>query len=86
MLSEWLVEVPEDLDVSWFLKICPVGHRCLVVAHKVIINITVPFKKIITLFFCRIQLKVLINMVHINVLLIQYYQVVLQRYLLKVLH
>lgn len=34
-MSEWLAEIPEDLDVAWFFKICPIGHRCLVVAHKV---------------------------------------------------
>lgn len=37
MLSEWLVDVPEDLDVNWFAKLCPTGHHCLVVASKVII-------------------------------------------------
>ncbi|GBM83743.1 Snurportin-1 [Araneus ventricosus] len=34
MLSEWLVEVPDDLEEQWFLKLCPVGKRCLIVASK----------------------------------------------------
>lgn len=35
MLSEWLTEIPEDFDVSWVMKMCPVGKRNLVVAMKV---------------------------------------------------
>lgn len=35
MLSEWLIDVPDDLDVNWFIKICPLGHRCIVIAQKV---------------------------------------------------
>ncbi|XP_055946653.1 snurportin-1-like isoform X2 [Argiope bruennichi] len=34
MLSEWLVEVPGDLADQWYLKLCPVGKRCLIVASK----------------------------------------------------
>lgn len=32
MLSEWLVDVPEDLAELWYLVPCPKGHRTLVVA------------------------------------------------------
>ncbi|KFM80636.1 hypothetical protein X975_25159, partial [Stegodyphus mimosarum] len=32
MYSEWLVEVPSDLESQWFLMLCPVGKRCLVVS------------------------------------------------------
>lgn len=32
MLSEWLVEVPCDINTEWLLKLCPVGKRSLVVA------------------------------------------------------
>lgn len=35
MLSEWLVDVPEDLAELWYLVPCPVGHRTLVVATAV---------------------------------------------------
>ncbi|XP_064474621.1 snurportin-1-like isoform X2 [Ornithodoros turicata] len=34
MLSEWLVDVPEDLEENWIVVPCPVGKRCLVVAYK----------------------------------------------------
>jgi len=34
MLSEWLVDVPADFSSEWLLKICPVGHRSLVVATR----------------------------------------------------
>ncbi|KAG8192213.1 hypothetical protein JTE90_009973 [Oedothorax gibbosus] len=34
MLSEWLVEVPSDLESLWYLVLCPVGKRCLVVASR----------------------------------------------------
>ena len=36
MLSEWLVEVPDDFSRSWFMVPSPVGKRCLVVASRVI--------------------------------------------------
>merc|ERR1719150_3415524 len=32
MLSEWLVEVPEDMTEKWLLILCPEGRRNLVVA------------------------------------------------------
>eukprot|EP00092_Neocalanus_flemingeri_P017977 GFUD01019453.1.p1 GENE.GFUD01019453.1~~GFUD01019453.1.p1 ORF type:complete len:411 (-),score=118.70 GFUD01019453.1:792-2024(-) len=32
MLSEWLVEVPEDLEKNWLLLLCPEGRRNFVVA------------------------------------------------------
>lgn len=34
MLSEWLVEVPADLEEEWQLVVCPVGKRCLVVSSR----------------------------------------------------
>lgn len=34
MLSEWLVEVPEDFSDKWLMFVCPVGKRCLVVSAK----------------------------------------------------
>ncbi|KAG9337015.1 hypothetical protein JZ751_029874 [Albula glossodonta] len=34
MLSEWLVDVPPDLDTEWLMVVCPVGKRCLVIASK----------------------------------------------------
>lgn len=34
MLSEWLVEVPEDLEKNWLLLLCPEGRRNLVVASN----------------------------------------------------
>jgi hypothetical protein len=35
MFSEWLEEVPNDLEDKWIMVICPVGKRCLVVASGV---------------------------------------------------
>merc|ERR1719221_2240496 len=32
MMSEWLVEVPEDLADKWLLILCPEGRRNLVIA------------------------------------------------------
>ncbi|KAJ7326124.1 hypothetical protein OS493_027975 [Desmophyllum pertusum] len=32
MLSEWLVDVPDDLQQEWFMVVCPVGKRNLVIA------------------------------------------------------
>jgi len=32
MLSEWLVEVPEDLETAWLLILCPEGRRNFVIA------------------------------------------------------
>lgn len=34
MLSEWLIEVPNDFNIEWLMVSCPVGKRCLVVAFK----------------------------------------------------
>jgi snurportin-1 len=34
MLSEWLVEVPEDLNTNWILILCPEGRRNFVVASN----------------------------------------------------
>lgn len=36
MFSEWLIEVPNDLDQNWIMAVCPVGKRCLVVASEVL--------------------------------------------------
>lgn len=33
MLSEWLVEVPEDFAQEWSMVLCPVGRRSLVVTN-----------------------------------------------------
>lgn len=35
MLSEWMSEVPTDLEEAWLFKVCPVGVRNIVVAYKV---------------------------------------------------
>lgn len=35
MFTEWLCELPIDLEENWFVKFCPYGKRCLVVAEKV---------------------------------------------------
>lgn len=35
MLSEWLIEKPEDFDEMWLGVICPVGKRCIVMASHV---------------------------------------------------
>ncbi|NXD29355.1 SPN1 protein, partial [Spelaeornis formosus] len=34
MLSEWLVDVPSDLEQEWVVVVCPVGKRALVVASQ----------------------------------------------------
>ena len=34
MLSEWLVEVPDDFEEKWQMYVCPIGKRCLVIAAK----------------------------------------------------
>ncbi|XP_046574481.1 LOW QUALITY PROTEIN: snurportin-1-like [Haliotis rubra] len=34
MYSEWLVEVPQDLEKEWLLVVCPTGKRRLVIAAK----------------------------------------------------
>lgn len=38
MLSEWLSELPEDLENSWLIKLSPLGQRRLVIASKVILK------------------------------------------------
>lgn len=35
MLSEWMLDIPEDFTQSWLMKLCPEGKRCLVVARAV---------------------------------------------------
>ena len=35
MLSEWVIDPPEDLENQWVMVVCPEGKRLLVVAHKV---------------------------------------------------
>lgn len=35
MLSEWLVDIPAELDTDWLMVVCPVGKRSLIVASKV---------------------------------------------------
>ena len=35
MLSEWLVEVPNDFEENWIMVPSPIGKRCLLVASKV---------------------------------------------------
>ncbi|KAJ7998299.1 hypothetical protein DPEC_G00221250 [Dallia pectoralis] len=34
MLSEWLVDIPQELDTDWLMVICPTGKRSLIVASK----------------------------------------------------
>uniref|UniRef100_A0A224Z910 Snurportin-1 n=1 Tax=Rhipicephalus zambeziensis TaxID=60191 RepID=A0A224Z910_9ACAR len=34
MLSEWLVDIPEDFAENWLVVPCPVAKRCLVVSSK----------------------------------------------------
>ncbi|XP_070809687.1 snurportin-1 [Pituophis catenifer annectens] len=34
MLSEWLIDVPPDLDLEWLFVVCPIGKRALVVASR----------------------------------------------------
>ncbi|XP_027568064.1 snurportin-1 [Pipra filicauda] len=34
MLSEWLVDVPSDLEQEWVVVVCPVGKRALIVASR----------------------------------------------------
>ena len=35
MQSEWLVDVPDDFNETYFTLPCPVGKRCLVVTSDV---------------------------------------------------
>ncbi len=34
MLSEWMVEVPDDLQDNWMMVVCPIGQRCLVISSR----------------------------------------------------
>ncbi|XP_053405352.1 uncharacterized protein LOC123523052 [Mercenaria mercenaria] len=34
MLSEWMVEVPDDFEEEWLMVMCPWGKRCLIVSAK----------------------------------------------------
>lgn len=34
MLSEWLVDVPVDFESKWFMVVCPVAKRCLIISHN----------------------------------------------------
>lgn len=34
MLSEWMVDVPEDLTTEWIMVVCPVGKRSMVIAAR----------------------------------------------------
>lgn len=34
MLSEWLVDRPEDFERDWLMLVCPIGRRSLVVASR----------------------------------------------------
>lgn len=34
MLSEWLLDPPDDFEHNWYTIICPIAKRCLVIAAK----------------------------------------------------
>jgi snurportin-1 len=34
MLSEWMIEVPDNFDDDWLMIVCPVGKRCAVVSSQ----------------------------------------------------
>ena len=34
MLSEWLVDVPEDFLEKWFVVVCPIGKRSLIISSN----------------------------------------------------
>lgn len=34
MLSEWLVDVPVDFESKWYMVICPIAKRCLIISHN----------------------------------------------------
>ena len=36
MLSEWMVEIPDDFEEDWLMVMCPWGKRCLIVSARVI--------------------------------------------------
>ena len=55
MLSEWLVDIPDDLKEDWLMVICPVGKRNLVIAANVsLLNSLTP----------KISLVILLNVCH----------------------
>ena len=33
MLSEWMIDVPEDFEENWKFVVCPIGKRCLVISN-----------------------------------------------------
>lgn len=35
MMSEWMIEKPQDLEENWYVTACPKGVRMLVVANQV---------------------------------------------------
>lgn len=39
MLSEWMIDVPQDFSESWFMVPCPVGKRTRLVSGRVLIFI-----------------------------------------------
>ena len=45
MLSEWLVDVPEDFEASCYVVPCPVGKRNLVTASQVRVKLRQAFDK-----------------------------------------
>ncbi|KRY51412.1 Snurportin-1 [Trichinella britovi] len=34
MESEWMVDVPDDLETNWLLVPCPMGKRCLLISNE----------------------------------------------------
>ncbi|KAL7636483.1 UNVERIFIED_CONTAM: hypothetical protein RMT77_013258 [Armadillidium vulgare] len=50
MLSEWLVEVPEEFSEKYLALLCPVGRRCLCVCYKGRTTIYAKNGKVITRF------------------------------------
>ncbi|CEF70055.1 Snurportin-1 [Strongyloides ratti] len=39
MFSEWMVDIPENFETEWLMKLCPKGRRQLVVAANGLTNI-----------------------------------------------
>ena len=35
MMSEWLVDLPENFEQNWIMVVSPIGKRCLIVASRV---------------------------------------------------
>lgn len=44
MLSEWLIDIPNELHGKWTMMACPVGKRCLVVAKDVSLIVVFVYK------------------------------------------